>query len=288
MNIVVVTGTGTGVGKTVTTAALAACALGAGQRVAVVKPVQTGVSPGEPADLAEVSRLTGLTDLHEYARYPEPLAPATAARRLGESGPDLAELAVRVAGLADRDLVIIEGAGGVLVRFNDRGEGICELAGAVRQLASAEDGGAAGFQAPGVEAPGFETPGFEAPGFKTPGAEAPRFEVVLVTTASLGCLHHAAASADALRKRGWGPHHLVVGDWPAQPGLAERCNLVDLPSYTGTPLHGVIGHGAGGLERAAFTEVALRSLPPVLGGSFDAADFVRRHAAPEPMRVSSR
>ena len=53
MNIVVVTGTGTGVGKTVTTAALAACALRSGRRVAVVKPVQTGVRPNAPGALAD-------------------------------------------------------------------------------------------------------------------------------------------------------------------------------------------------------------------------------------------
>ena len=76
---------------------------------------------------------------------------------------------------------------------------------------------------------------------------------------------------EALSRRGWAPRHLVVGDWPAEPGLAERCNLLDLPSYAGAPLHGVIAHGAGRLEPAAFAELALRSLAPGLGGSFDAA-----------------
>ena len=277
MRVLVVTGTGTGVGKTVTTAALASCALQAGQRVAVVKPVQTGVRPGEPGDLAEVRRLTGLADLHEYLRYAEPLAPATAARRLGEPGPDLDELAARVIGLADRDLVIVEGAGGALVRFNQRGEGILELIAAVRQRAASVSGG-----------------------------QGSRVELVLVTGAELGCLHQAAATARVLDGRGRGPTHLVedwpaphlvvedwpaphlvVGDWPAEPGLAERCNLQDLPSYAGAPLHGVVPHGAGRLPPAAFAELAVRSLTPALGGSFDATSFVRGHAAPAPTRVSS-
>ena len=55
VSVLIVTGTGTDVGKTVVTAALAACATG---RVAVVKPAQTGVGPGEPGDLAEVTRLS--------------------------------------------------------------------------------------------------------------------------------------------------------------------------------------------------------------------------------------
>lgn len=261
MRIIVVTGTGTGVGKTVTAAALAACALQAGQRVAVVKPVQTGVRPGEPGDLAEVQRLTGLTDLHEYARYPEPLAPATAARRLGESGPDIDELAGRIAELVDRDLVIVEGAGGALVRFNDLDEGICELVTGVAES---------------VRSPYSDV-------------ESPRLEVLLVTGAGLGCLHDVAATAKALEEWGLGPQHLVVGDWHARPGLAERCNLHDLPLYGGAPLRGVIPHGAGRLMPEAFAEVAHRSLTPALGGRFDTASFVRRHtdAASEPTRVSS-
>ncbi|HEX5813495.1 MAG TPA: AAA family ATPase, partial [Pseudonocardia sp.] len=52
--MLVVTGTGTGVGKTVVTAAVAALHP---NRVAVLKPVQTGVAPGEPGDLADVVRL---------------------------------------------------------------------------------------------------------------------------------------------------------------------------------------------------------------------------------------
>jgi dethiobiotin synthetase len=260
MNIVVVTGTGTGVGKTVTTAALAACAARAGRSVAVVKPIQTGVLPDEPGDLAEVCRLTGVTDLHELVRYAEPLAPATAARRLGESGPKLDELADRIASLVDRELVIVEGAGGVLVRFNDQDEGICELISAVQDRLRTSCG----------------------------DVETPRIEVVLVTGAGLGCLHDAAAAAKALDEWGLPPHHLVVGDWHARPDLAQRCNLADLPSYGHARLRGVIAHGAGRLRPAAFAEVADRSLAPALGGRFDTADFVRRHAPAEPEQASYR
>lgn len=122
-------GTDTGVGKTVVTAALGALARDRGQRVAVVKPAQTGVGPGEPGDLAEVERLAGVHDLHELARYPEPLAPATAARRAGRAGLSARAVADRVAALAaDRDLVLVEGAGGLLVRFDDDGATLVEVA----------------------------------------------------------------------------------------------------------------------------------------------------------------
>ncbi|MER7436647.1 AAA family ATPase, partial [Pseudonocardia alni] len=82
---VVVTGTGTGVGKTVATAALAAVAVAAGERVAVLKPAQTGVGPDDPGDVDEVARLVPEVTTRELARYPDPLAPATAARRCPSS-----------------------------------------------------------------------------------------------------------------------------------------------------------------------------------------------------------
>jgi dethiobiotin synthetase len=124
MSVLIVTGTGTGVGKTVLTAALAALAAGT---VAVVKPAQTGVGPDEPGDLAEVARLSGVTSLHEFARYPDPLSPQAAARRARMPGLDVGDVAARVRKL-EHDLVIVEGAGGLLVRFAEDGWTLLDLA----------------------------------------------------------------------------------------------------------------------------------------------------------------
>jgi len=119
MSVLIVTGTSTDVGKTVVTAALAAAALGAGRSVAVCKPAQTGVAPGEPGDLAEIRRLGGVTRTLELARYPDPLAPDTAARRCGQPLLTLAETAAGIESLADADLTLVEGAGGLLVRLGE-------------------------------------------------------------------------------------------------------------------------------------------------------------------------
>lgn len=129
MSILVVTGTGTGVGKTVTTAAVAALAAARGSSVAAVKPAQTGAGPDEPGDLAEIAALTGITDLHEYARFPDPLSPAAAARRSGLAplSPKLAAEAVRELARTRR-LVLVEGAGGLLVRFDEDGGTLADLA----------------------------------------------------------------------------------------------------------------------------------------------------------------
>ncbi|MTE13950.1 dethiobiotin synthase [Nocardia aurantiaca] len=114
-----VTGTSTDVGKTVVTAALAATARAAGIEVAVCKPAQTGMASGEPGDLAEITRLSGVTRTLELARYPEPLAPDTAARRCGEPLLTLAETVTGIESCADADLVLVEGAGGLLVRMGE-------------------------------------------------------------------------------------------------------------------------------------------------------------------------
>jgi dethiobiotin synthetase len=134
VSVLVVSGTGTGVGKTVVTAAVAALAATRGARVAVVKPAQTGAAVGEPGDLDDVRRLAGVTDLHEHARFPDPLSPAAAARHRVLPALDLHDSAARVRGLAaDRDLVVVEGAGGLLVRYDAEGLTIADLA---RELAA--------------------------------------------------------------------------------------------------------------------------------------------------------
>ena len=133
MSIVVITGTNTDVGKTIVTAALATLAAARGTSVAVVKPAQTGVQPGEDGDLAPVQRLAGVTDLHEYARYPDPLSPAAASRLSGLPPLDFQDTVVRIRELAEtRRLVLVEGAGGLLVRNDDEGSTLADLAHALR------------------------------------------------------------------------------------------------------------------------------------------------------------
>ncbi|MEU6245648.1 dethiobiotin synthase [Streptomyces sp. NPDC047024] len=129
MPVLVITGTGTEVGKTVTTAAVAATALAAGRSVAVLKAAQTGVRPGERGDADEVARLAGHLTTAELARYPEPLAPGTAARRAGMAPVRPQEVAEAAAKLAtEHDLVLVEGAGGLLVRFDAAGGTLADAA----------------------------------------------------------------------------------------------------------------------------------------------------------------
>jgi len=128
VSTLVVTGTDTGVGKTVATAALACRARLADIGVAVCKPVQTG-SPRDD-DLADIARLSGATDLRGSWRYPEPLAPVAAAQRSGLPLPTRVELvgSVREAGEAGAQLVLVEGAGGLLVELGQDGVTLRDVA----------------------------------------------------------------------------------------------------------------------------------------------------------------
>ncbi|MFI5618605.1 dethiobiotin synthase [Streptomyces sp. NPDC051567] len=234
MTVLMVSGTGTEIGKTVVTAAIAAAASAAGRSVAVLKPAQTGVGPGEPGDAAEVRRLAGrAVTAVELVRYPEPLAPDTAARRAGlatVAPAGIAEAATRLA--AGHDLVLVEGAGGLLVRFDEAGH---TLADAARLLGA---------------------------------------PVLLVAPAGLGTLNSTALTAEALRARGLAGLGVVVGSWPSDPDLASRCNLADLPEVSGLPLLGAVPAGAGTLSPADFRAAAPSWLAPPLSGTWSARSFL--------------
>ena len=232
--ILIITGTGTGVGKTVVTAAIAALARAARRNVAVVKLAQTGVHDGpgsDPPDLETITRLSGVTDTHELARFPDPLSPEAAARVSGLPPVDFTRARAVIARLtAARDLVLVEGAGGLLVRYDAGGATIADLATALNRQ--------------GLAAP-----------------------ALVVTGAGLGTLNHTALTIEALRARKVAEAGIVVGSWPRDPGLAERENLADLEVVAGAPLAGALPAGAGALDRQAFLAVAAAGLIPSLGGA---------------------
>jgi dethiobiotin synthase len=240
--ILIITGTSTGVGKTVVTAAIAALAAAAGKSVAVVKPAQTGVDPSRPEesdvpDADVITRLSGVTDTHELARFPDPLSPEAAARRSGRPPLDIDSATVYITKLAaERDLVLVEGAGGLLVRYDSLGRTLADLACALSERSPARD------HQPGVAA-------------------------VIVAAAGLGTLNHTALTAQALLQRGLRCDGVVIGSWPGQPGLAERENLTDLPLAAAAPLSGLLPEGAGRLGREEFLAMARLSLGPALGGN---------------------
>lgn len=117
MSIVFVTGTDTGVGKTFVGCALALALRAAGRRVAVMKPVETGVD-GRPEDALRLREAAAdpasLDDVCPY-RFRAPLAPAAAAALEGRSVDPEKISALLMRRALDADTLIVEGAGGLLV-----------------------------------------------------------------------------------------------------------------------------------------------------------------------------
>jgi dethiobiotin synthetase len=155
-------------------------------------------------DLAEVRRLAGVEDLHELARYPDPLSPEAAARVSGTAALRLDEVARCVATLAGgRDLVLVEGAGGLLVRYAEDGWTLAELA-------------------------------------RVLGAPVLLVTTAGLGTLNHTALTCEVMAGRGLRLAGG----LVIGCWPAVPDLAERCNVADLEAVSGRPLGGALPCGA--------------------------------------------
>ncbi|GAB2957072.1 dethiobiotin synthase [Micromonospora polyrhachis] len=193
---IVVTGTDTDVGKTVVTAAITAAAQAAGLRVAVVKPGQTGTAGGAPTDVDVVERLAAPVTSMTLADYPDPLAPLAAARVAGLEPLELYTVVDAVRAQAEKhDLVLVEGAGGLLVPMGVRPSGepwtVADLAVSL-------------------------------------GAPA-----VVVCRAGLGTLNHTALTLEALDRRAI-PAGVVLGAWPVEPQLVHWANLTDLvPNMVG-------------------------------------------------------
>jgi len=188
--IVLVTGTDTGVGKTIVTAAIAAAASAAGLRVAVIKPGQTGTEEGEPDDAATVARLAAPATVKTLASYPQALAPLAAARVAELPALELYQVVDDIRATAkDHDLVLVEGAGGLLVPMGVRPSG---QPWTVADLAVSLDAA-----------------------------------TVVVARAGLGTLNHTALTLEALERRGV-TAGIVIGAWPGDPGLVHWSNMAEL------------------------------------------------------------
>lgn len=121
--ILFISGTDTGVGKTTVAAGLVAALARCGRRVGVLKPAETGCEIGPDGQLiaADARRLAffagcnaPISTICPY-RFRDPLAPSVAAERDGRR-VDLKTIVAASRRLAaDSDVIVVEGAGGLLV-----------------------------------------------------------------------------------------------------------------------------------------------------------------------------
>ena len=227
MRVIVVTGTDTGIGKTVTAAAIVRLGLDDGLRTVMVKPVQTGTDSADPTDAEVVRRLSGCDRVYELIRLGDALAPDMAARRAGVDIPTVDELAHVIVGLArGADLVVVEGAGGILVRLDLAGGTLLGLASCLSRLGHP-------------------------------------CEFVVVTNLRLGTLNHTELTVAAIRRAGHTVTGLVIGSAQPERDLAEGCNLAELSRITETALLGVIPSGVGAGNDAWFRDRCAHWLPGV-------------------------
>lgn len=118
---VAIIGTDTGVGKTTICAGLVKLLHGA-TKVRYWKPIQTGTVVGDDTQTAKslLSDLPPETFWDPVYRFPEPLSPHMAAKKWGKT----VEMDVLVDAFRERrkkdEFVVIEGAGGILLPFNEK------------------------------------------------------------------------------------------------------------------------------------------------------------------------
>ena len=190
-----VTGTGTGVGKTVLAGAIAARLRDEGLRVAVFKPVLTGLDepaePGWPRDDELLAAAAGVpVATTTLRRYGPPVSPHLAAELAGEelALPDLVAAATALARQAD--VIVVEGVGGLLVPLN--------ASATVRDLAAALG-----------------------------------LPLLVAAHAGLGTINHTLLTVEAARAAGLHVRAVVLGPWPSEPTFMLESNRHTIASGTG-------------------------------------------------------
>jgi len=183
-----VTGTDTEVGKTVVAGAIAAAVRARGERVAVYKPVVTGldepVAAGWPRDHELLAAAAGVSaEAVAPHRFGPPVSPHLAAELAGvELELEAMVLAAGAAAAeADAELLVAEGVGGLLVPLTREHT--------VRDLAVALG-----------------------------------LPLVIAARPGLGTISHTLLTIEAARAAGLTVAGVVITPWPDEPTVMERSN----------------------------------------------------------------
>lgn len=207
-----VVGTDTGVGKTLVTAGLVGRLRADGVAARAVKPVQTGHPPDD--DAATVREAVGDADaatcLH---RFEPPLAPSVAADR-EDAILDYEEVRADCRrALAEAEVGVLEGVGGLRVPLATTWGDATPPAGAALDAAS----------------------GVRRPEVLDLVADL-ALPAVVVARAGLGTLNHTALTVDALRDRGVPVCYVVLNRHEGRE-VAERTNPEVLARMIDPPVH---------------------------------------------------
>jgi len=198
-----VTGTDTGVGKTVVAGAIAAAVRARGERVAVYKPVVTGlddpVEPGWPRDHELLAAAAGVSAAAVAPlRFGPPVSPHLAAELAGvELDLDAMVLAAGAAAAeAGAETLIAEGVGGLLVPLTREHT--------VRDLAVALG-----------------------------------LPLVIAARPGLGTISHTLLTLEAARAAGLAVAGVVITPWPDDPSTMVRSNRETIARLGGAEVAGL-------------------------------------------------
>lgn len=188
MRGIFVTGTGTEVGKTVVAAVIARTLAASGERVAVFKPVVSGLDEhaesDEPPDHELLRLASGSAqspaEIAPY-RYGPPVSPHLAAKLAGERVDPARLREAAVAAAAGADQLVCEGVGGFLVPL---------------------------------------TPGYLVRDF----ARDLGLPVAVAAAPGLGTINHTLLTLESVRAVGLEVPLVVLTPWPDRPGPVELSN----------------------------------------------------------------
>lgn len=133
MTTILISGSGTGVGKTRVTATLARLLSDCGCSVQIVKPVQTGVTRGQPSDADIAAKSAGAPRICAITlrRFSKPLAPISAARAERKTF-EIKKIVREIKDLPACDYRLVEGAGGIAVPLKTKGYSWAEFANSIK------------------------------------------------------------------------------------------------------------------------------------------------------------
>jgi dethiobiotin synthetase len=182
---VFITGTDTGVGKTYISALLAQIYLDLGYTVGYLKPVETGCDP-LCNDTFNITQITGQPfDEALVYSFQEPAAPYAAALKENRS-IDISKIKERYDKLRKKyDLVIVEGAGGLLVPITKVEGQLYTYLELVKDL---------------------------------------DIPVVVVAKSTIGTINHTALTARCLQERQAKVNGIILNKYPKNPDWAEKTN----------------------------------------------------------------
>jgi dethiobiotin synthetase len=181
-----VTGTDTGAGKTVVASAVAATLAGRGRRVAVFKPVVTGLGeidgPLPDHELLRASARSRQTpaEVSPY-RFEPPVSPHLASELAGVRVDPSVLLAAARRAAAAADVLVVEGVGGLMVPL---------------------------------------TSGYLVRDF----AADLGFPIVIAAPPGLGTINHSLLTIEVARSSGLRVAAVVLTPWPGEPSEMERSN----------------------------------------------------------------